>query len=142
MIKFGTDGWRAIIGEDYTFSNVKKAAQAYADFLKNKNKKNLKIVIGFDTRFLSPEFAKTAASVLAANNIKVSIFKSALPSPCLCFAIKRYMFDGGIMITASHNSANYNGIKIKTASAGPAGLKETKAIENCSVSLKLKILII
>jgi len=138
MVKFGTDGWRAIIGEEFTFSNVKKVVQAYADFLKNKNKKNLKIVVGFDTRFLSPEFAKTAASVLAANNIKVSIFKSALPSPCLCFAIEKYRFGGGIMITASHNPANFNGIKIKTENAGPAGVEETKEIEKLFGKSKIK----
>ncbi|MDP8233229.1 MAG: phosphoglucomutase/phosphomannomutase family protein [Candidatus Saelkia tenebricola] len=129
MIQFGTDGWRAIIAEDFTFENVRKVAQAYADSLKDTKKRNLKVVVGFDTRFLSPEFAKTVASVLAANNIGVWIFKSALPSPCLCFAIKKYKFSGGIMITASHNPANFNGIKIRTDEASPAALTETKKIE-------------
>ncbi len=130
MIRFGTDGWRAIIADEYTFRNVRRVAEAYAKHLKSKRKKNLKVVIGFDTRFLSPEFAKTAASVLANEGIKVEIFKRSLPSPALCLAIIEKKLSGGLMITASHNPYNFNGIKIKTEKGAPALTEDTKMVES------------
>ncbi|MDP8253012.1 MAG: phosphoglucomutase/phosphomannomutase family protein [Candidatus Kaelpia aquatica] len=129
MIRFGTDGWRAIIGDEYTFQNVKRLAQAYADNLKSKKSSSLRVAVGFDTRFLSPEFAKAAAVVLAGNGIKVDLFKTALPSPSLCLAIISNKLSGGLMITASHNPYNFNGIKIKTAKGAPASREETKRVE-------------
>lgn len=130
MIKFGTDGWRAIIAEDFTFENVKKVTQAYAQYLKSCKTTDLKAVVGYDTRFLSADFAKTAAAVLAANDIKVLMFTEPLPSPSLCLAIIEKSASGGIMITASHNPFNFNGIKIKTAKGAPASPDQTKKIES------------
>ena len=129
MIRFGTDGWRAIIAEEFTFKNVKRVVEAYAKNLKSKKRKDLKVAIGFDTRFLSPEFAKTAASVLAKEGIKVEIFKEVLPSPALCLAIIERKLSGGLMITASHNPYNFNGIKIKTEKGSPALAEDTRRVE-------------
>ncbi len=138
MIRFGTDGWRAIIGDEYTFKNVKRVAQAYAKNLKSKKKGSLRVAVGFDTRFLSSEFAKAVAVVLAGNGIKVDLFKTALPSPSLCLAIIRKRLSGGIMITASHNPYNFNGIKIKTAEGSPALEENTKRVEKLIGSSDLK----
>ena len=128
MIKFGTDGWRAVIAEDFTFENVKKVAQSYVKFMKKKNKQS-RIIVGYDTRFLSLRFAQIFTGVLCANGFKVRIFNQPLPTPCLCFGIKKYRFDGGIMITASHNPPEFNGIKIKTSQAAPASPKDTREVE-------------
>ncbi len=123
-IKFGTDGWRAIISEDFTFENVKVAAQAIADFIKSKKTpiyKKKKIVIGYDTRFLSDKYAELMSSVLAANGIKVVLSDKPSPTPSVCVYIKDKKLTGGVMITASHNPAQYNGIKYKGFFAGSAG---------------------
>jgi phosphomannomutase len=124
-IKFGTDGWRGIIGDDYTFENVKIVSQAVADYLGA----NKKIAIGYDSRFMSDRFAQTAASVLQANNIDVILSDRAIPTPALSFAVKTRKQDLGIMITASHNPAEYNGFKIKVASGGAAGPEVTSCVE-------------
>jgi len=124
-IKFGTDGWRDIIGERYTFKNVKIVSQAVADYLG----RGKKVAVSFDTRFLSDAFAKTSADVLAACGIKVLLSDRFTPTPALSFAVKKRRLDLGIMITASHNPAAYNGFKIKVSSGGAAGPEVTKAIE-------------
>lgn len=139
MIKFGTDGWRAIIAEDFTFDNVRKVAQAYAQFMKRK-KKTGEIIVGYDTRFLSFEFARAFSEVLCGNEFKVKIFNQPLPTPCLCFGIKKYNFDGGVMVTASHNPPQFNGIKIKTSQAAPASPAETQKIEKLIGKFKPKVL--
>ncbi|MBL7072510.1 MAG: phosphoglucomutase/phosphomannomutase family protein [Candidatus Omnitrophica bacterium] len=123
-IKFGTDGWRAIISEDFTFENVKVVAQAIADFIKAKKEpiyKKRKIVVGYDTRFLSAKYAELMASVLAANGIKVVLSDGPSPTPAVCVYIKDKKLTGGVMVTASHNPAQYNGIKYKGFFAGSAG---------------------
>lgn len=117
-IKFGTDGWRAIIGDQFTFDNVACVAQAYAEFLLARQAK--KIVVGFDTRFMAGKFARRAAEVLAANGLEVHLSKSYVPTPVLSFAVKHLQADGGVMITASHNPAEYLGFKIKGNYAGAA----------------------
>ncbi len=124
-IKFGTDGWRAVIGDTYTFSNLKILAQAVSDYLGSGKT----VAVGFDTRFMSGDFAKISAQVLAANGIKVVLSDRPVPTPALSFAVKSRGMDLGIMITASHNPAEYNGFKIKTASGGAAGPEVTKAVE-------------
>ncbi|MBU1894819.1 MAG: phosphoglucomutase/phosphomannomutase family protein, partial [Candidatus Omnitrophica bacterium] len=131
-IKFGTDGWRAIISEDFTFENVKVVAQAIADFIKAQRKpiyKKKKIVIGYDTRFLSDKYAEIMAEVLAANGIKVILSDKPSPTPAVCVYIKDKKLTGGIMVTASHNPAPYNGIKYKGFFAGSAGSDIIDAIE-------------
>lgn len=125
-IKFGTDGWRAVIGDTYTFKNVKILSQAVADYLGQGKK----VVVGFDTRFMSGDFARAAAEILNNNGIKVLLSDRPVPTPALSFAVKERKFDLGIMITASHNPAEYNGYKIKNSSGGGASVEVTTKIEN------------
>lgn len=125
VIKFGTDGWRAIIGEDYTFKNLEILAQAVADYLGCQKK----VAIGYDTRFLSDRFAETAANVFKNNGIEVILANRPIPTPALSFTVKKRKLDLGIMITASHNPAEYNGFKIKLPSGGAAGPDVTSRIE-------------
>jgi phosphomannomutase len=131
-IKFGTDGWRGVISEDFTFRNVRRVAQAIADYynrrLNNKGQKP-KIAVGYDTRFLSDRYAKEVSQVLAKNGIDVILSDRAIPTPMLSFAVKNKKLAAGVMITASHNPAEYNGIKIKTSSGAAAGLEVTDEIE-------------
>ncbi|MCX5695143.1 MAG: phosphoglucomutase/phosphomannomutase family protein [Candidatus Omnitrophica bacterium] len=124
-IKFGTDGWRAVIGDNYNFKNLRILAQATADYLGEGKK----IVIGFDTRFMSGEFAQVVAQVLSNNAIKVVLSDRPVPTPALSLAVKNLKADLGIMITASHNPAEYNGFKIKMPSGGAAPVEVTKEIE-------------
>jgi alpha-D-glucose phosphate-specific phosphoglucomutase len=129
MIKFGTDGWRAVIAEDFTFENVKIVSQAIVEYLNKQSKKKKKVIIGYDTRFLSDKFAQTVACVLAANNIKVVLSDSCVPTPAVSFHVLYSKYDLGIMITASHNPAQFNGLKIKTKEGGSADKSLTDAVE-------------
>jgi len=124
-IKFGTDGWRGVIADNYTFLNLKIVSQAVADYLGQG-----KIAaVGFDTRFMSEHFAKVAADVLNNNGIEVVLSDRAIPTPALSLTVKSRKLDLGLMITASHNPAEYNGFKIKDPSGGSAGTKVTTAVE-------------
>lgn len=125
-IKFGTDGWRGIIGDNYTFQNLRIVAQAVADYLGRTKL----VAIGFDTRFMSDIFAEVSAQVLTNNGIKVLLSDRPIPTPALSYAVKSKKIDLGIMITASHNPPEYNGFKIKVASGGAAGEDVTNAVEN------------
>lgn len=127
-IRFGTDGWRARIAEDFIISNVKIVCQAIADFLRTK-KNFYSLVIGYDTRFFSEVFAEAAASVLTANGLQVLMPKRALPTPLTAFAIRLHRAAGAIMFTASHNPYYYHGIKFITEHAGPASPDITRTIE-------------
>jgi phosphomannomutase len=133
-IKFGTDGWRAVIGDDMTFDNLRLVAQATADYLTHEFNKpsdgHLKVCIGYDTRFLSDKFARIVAEVLAANNIKVILSDRIVPTPALSFAVKNRKLDLGIMITASHNPPEFNGYKIKNAQGGAADVSVTQKVES------------
>ncbi len=129
-IKFGTDGWRGVISKDFTFENVKIVSQAMADYLKKEKIGEREIIIGYDARFLSKEYAQLVASVLAGNGIRAILSDRIQPVPCVCFAIKDREAAGGIMITASHNPFQYNGIKFKGEYAGSADDTTTKKIEN------------
>jgi len=125
-IKFGTDGWRGIIGDNYTFRNLKILSQAVADYLGPAKK----VAVGFDTRFMSGRFAKVASQVLASNDIEVVLSDRYIPTPVLSFAVRTRKFDLGVMITASHNPAQYNGFKIKGPSGGSASPEVTDDIES------------
>lgn len=116
MIKFGTDGWRAVIAEDFTFANVRACAQGVADYLRTVGRGKGGIVIGYDTRFASEDFAAASAEVLAGNGIRAFLFHRAAPTPVTSYTITALKADGGIMITASHNPGEYNGFKYKTGS--------------------------
>ncbi len=138
MIKFGTDGWRGIIGEDFTFDNLKIVSQAVADLLNKEGAK--KIVIGYDTRFLSREFALAVASVITGNGIKVVFSSKIVPTPVISFTTKRGNFDLGIMITASHNPYKFNGFKIKTREGAAADKTLTDKVEKYIGKRKIKVL--
>lgn len=124
-IKFGTDGWRGIIGDSYTFKNVEIISQAVADYLGPGKK----VAVGFDTRFMSDRFARIAAEVFNNNGIEVILSDRCIPTPTLSFTVKHRNLDLGIMITASHNPAEYNGYKIKVSSGGAADPEVTQKIE-------------
>lgn len=129
QIKFGTDGWRAIIAKDFTFENVRIVTQGIAGYLNSKNLSKKGIVIGYDNRFMSEDFARECAKVLAGNGIKVYLLRKATPTPVTAFAIRELDASGAIMITASHNPPEYNGIKFIPEYAGPALPDVTDAIE-------------
>lgn len=120
MIKFGTDGWRGIIARDFTYENLQLVAQATAQYVKKIAGKKASVVIGYDARFMSKEFAEETACVLASNGVLVHITNEISSTPQLSFATKQKKSQIGVMITASHNPAIYNGFKIKADFGGPA----------------------
>lgn len=130
-IKFGTDGWRAIIAREYTFANLERVAQAYADYLSAEVHAGSKplVVVGYDRRFLSLEFAARAAEVMEGNGFRVAAFDEAVPTPLISWAVKQLGANGGIVITASHNPADFNGFKIKAPWGGSAAPETTLAVE-------------
>jgi phosphomannomutase len=130
-IKFGTDGWRAVIAREYTFANLERVAQAYADYLSGDTGVVAPpfCIVGYDRRFLSELFAQRAAEVLVGNSFKVSLFNEAAPTPLISWAVKQLHAAGGVVITASHNPANFNGFKIKAPWGGSAAPETTFAVE-------------
>jgi phosphomannomutase len=139
-IKFGTDGWRAVISDGFTFSNLERVAQAYADYLVRHRlyEPNTTgpfdmtpplVVVGFDRRFLSEQFAERAAEVLAGNRLRVALFDEAVPTPLVSWAVRDRGAVGGVVITASHNPAEFNGFKIKAPWGGSASPATTLAVE-------------
>ena len=128
-IKFGTDGWRAIIAEDYTFENVRICAQAVAQFLRDTGGAERGLVVGYDTRFASEDFAAAVAEVVAANDIKVYLCDQACPTPAVSFSILGRRAGGAVIITASHNPAAYNGFKYKPEYAGSASPEVVAQLE-------------
>jgi phosphomannomutase len=128
-IKFGTDGWRAIIAEDYTFENVRDCAEGVARYLSDAGLAERGLVIGFDTRFGSEHFAAASAEVVAGHGIKVYLFDSAAATPVACHAILDKHAGGAIVITASHNPGTYNGFKYKPEYAGSAPPEVVDALE-------------
>lgn len=127
-IKFGTDGWRAVIAREYTFANLERVAQAYADYLLALNGSPL-VVVGYDRRFLSERFARHASEVMTGNRLRISLFHEAMPTPLISWAVKELQAEGGIVITASHNPAEFNGFKIKAPWGGSAPPETTLAVE-------------
>jgi len=128
-IRFGTDGWRGIISDDFTFANLRLVAQAVADHFTEQGQANKGLVVGFDTRFLSDRYAIEVSRVLAANDIQVYLTKSDCPTPALSYAITNLGAAGGLMITASHNPPRYNGLKLKASFGGSMMPDETQQIQ-------------
>ncbi|HUQ32896.1 MAG TPA: phosphoglucomutase/phosphomannomutase family protein [Pyrinomonadaceae bacterium] len=170
-IRFGTDGWRALIAEDFTFANLERVAQAYSDYLAqqfegqnlearvqslnerlNETRRSMNaeagartfvkntieehdemppplVVVGYDRRFLSEQFALRAAEVLSGNGLRIALFESAVPTPVVSWAVKLNQAVGGVVITASHNPAIFNGFKIKAPWGGSASPEITRAVE-------------
>lgn len=132
VIKFGTDGWRAVIAKEFTFDNVARVAQALADVWSREAAGELAtrpVMVGFDTRFLSKQFARCAAEVMAANGFKVILSDRACSSPAISWSVKEHGALGAIMLTASHNPPEYNGFKIKAHYGGSASPELTHRIE-------------
>lgn len=136
MIKFGTAGWRAIIGDEFTFHNVRMVSQAICNFLKRKKFAVKGLVIGYDTRFLSEKFALEAAKVFTYNKIKTYLCTRDVPTPALCFAIRQRGTAGGVNFTASHNPPEYNGMKIFTAEGAEPLPQVTNEVEKELSSLE------
>ncbi len=128
-IKFGTDGWRGIIAQDFTFDNVRICAQAVADYLKQSGLTNRGLIVGYDTRFASEDFATAAAEVVAGNGIKVYLCPKATPTPVVSYGILAQKAGGAIIITASHNPAIWNGFKYKTEDGASAPTEVIAALE-------------
>lgn len=139
-IRFGTDGWRAVIADGFTFANLERVAQAYADYLRQQSKKFSAsdedgkarlplVVVGYDRRFLSEQFAARASEVLAANGFSVALFPEAAPTPLVSWAVREAGASGGVVITASHNPPEFNGFKIKAPWGGSATAETTSAVE-------------
>jgi len=129
MIKFGTSGWRGIIGEDFTFENVRIASQGIASFLRKSGQQGSGVIVAYDTRFLSEKFASEAAKILAFNGIKAFLCTRDVPTPCVAFETVRRKAMGAINFTASHNPPEYNGLKFSTSNGAPALPEITKQIE-------------
>lgn len=132
-IKFGTDGWRARIAEDFTFANVEIVSQAVADYVRSQasdkgNERHL--LVGYDRRFASEWFAARAAEVLAGNGLIVDLFSRDVPTPVISFDVKNRGLDGGVVITASHNPPDFNGYKFKAPFGGAATPAITAQIES------------
>src|SRR5437763_2238179 len=130
MIKFGTSGWRGIIGEDFTFENVRVATQGVTNYLKKSAQKGSGVVVAYDTRFLSEKFALEAARILAFNDIHAFLSTRDVPTPCVSYETVRRKAMGAINFTASHNPPAYNGLKVSTSNGAPALHEVTKAIES------------
>src|SRR6266481_5275764 len=128
-IKFGTDGWRAIIADSFTFENVRYAAQATAEYLKTVEGREPAVFIGFDVRFLSKNFARAVAEVFAGNGLRVVMMDRPYPTPYVSFEVRRRKFAGGVVITASHNPPMFNGFKVKADFGGSATPAITAKIE-------------
>ncbi len=130
-IKFGTDGWRGVIAEDYTFDNVRRAAQGFAAYLLEKGYAGRWVVVGYDKRFHSENFAAAAAEVLAGNGLNVYLTDGATPTPVIAFAVVDRKACGAVNITASHNPPADNGFKVRDPNGGaidPEGLKRIEAL--------------
>ncbi len=128
-IKFGTDGWRGVIAQDFTFDNVRVCAQAVANYLKQSGLASRGLIIGYDTRFASEDFAAATAEVVAGNGIKVYLCPRATPTPVVSFGTLARQAGGAVIITASHNPGSWNGFKVKSETGSSAPSEVTAEIE-------------
>jgi len=129
-IKFGTDGWRGIIGRDFTFRNLRVVAQAIADYMESQAPKQRAILIGYDCRFMALQFARSFAEVLQGNGFEPELLAGPIPTPYVSFEVKRRQLAGGVMVTASHNPPQFCGIKFKAPFGGSATPEVVKRIES------------
>jgi len=131
QIKFGTDGWRAVIAEGFTFANVARVAQATADYwtAHSVSGADRKVIVGYDRRFFSDKFARCSAKVFAANSFQVLLTPDPTPTPSVSFAVKDRRAIGGVMITASHNPPGFNGFKLKSHYGGSSDSDTCGAVE-------------
>ena len=127
-IKFGTSGWRGLIADDFTFANIRLAMNAISEHVKSKSAKPT-ILVGYDTRFYSEEFSQLAVDILEAHGIRALLSETFSPTPAVAYEIMRSKLDGAVNFTASHNPAQYHGLKFSSSDAGPALPEVTKDIE-------------
>lgn len=135
-VKFGTGGFRAIIGDEFTKENVRFLAQAMVNKMSNEGKTDMGIVIGYDKRFLSKEAMQWMAEVFAGNGVKALLINRSAPTPLVMFYMEKHGFPYGMMVTASHNPAVYNGVKVFTEGGRDANEIQTKDIENYLADIK------
>src|SRR5690242_11458429 len=130
-IRFGTSGWRAVIADEFTFANVRRATEAICSYLNGSQNTSTPqtIVIGNDTRFMGERFANVAAEIAEKKGLRVLLCEGAVPTPALSHAIRSERALGGINFTASHNPPEYQGIKFSTGDGAPALPEVTKQIE-------------
>jgi alpha-D-glucose phosphate-specific phosphoglucomutase len=128
-VRFGTDGWRAVISETFTFANLRLVAQAIADFILEQEVEQPTAVVGFDTRFLSDRYAAEVACIMAANGIETWLARADTPTPAISYAIVHKQATAGVMITASHNPPRYNGVKLKASYGGSASPTQNQRVE-------------
>ena len=119
-IKFGTDGWRGIIADDFTFDNVRRVAGGIASYVLRHENPAHGVFVGYDTRFLSQHAARVAAETIAEAGIPVKITPNSVPTPAVSLAVKAQGGAGGVMVTSSHNPWNWNGVKFKAKFGGSA----------------------
>src|SRR5436309_9349222 len=119
-IKFGTDGWRGIIADDFTFANVRRVAGAIASYVQKYEDAKRGVIVGYDARFASPQAARVVADVVAAAGIPVKLANDYTPTPAVSYAVKHQGAAGGVMVTSSHNPWNWNGVKFKAKFGGSA----------------------
>ncbi|MGD8793620.1 MAG: phosphoglucomutase/phosphomannomutase family protein, partial [Anaerolineae bacterium] len=131
-IRFGTDGWRAVISDTFTYNNLRLVAQAIADYVLREggNGRDPEVIIGFDTRFLSDRYATEVARVMAGNGIVAWLTRADAPTPAISFGVVDKAAAAGIMITASHNPPRYNGLKLKASYGGAASPQQARRVEH------------
>lgn len=129
-IKFGTDGWRGRIADDYTFANLRRAAQGYADYLNSIGDAEKGVVVGYDNRFLGAQFARTVTEVMAGNGIKVYLTAGPTPTPVISFSILWKQAGGAVNLTASHNPPEDNGFKIRASYGGAVAQEHLATVES------------
>jgi len=137
-IKFGTDGWRGLMSADFTVNNVRVVAQAIADYVASRGLARYGVVVGYDSRRGSKEYAKACAEVLAGNGVPVYMTATDVPTPLVAFATVRLRAGGAVMITASHNPPDYNGIKFIPHYGGPASAEITQEIEKLIIQAEVR----
>jgi len=129
QIKFGTSGWRAVMAEEFTFANVRRAVNGIARYVASKKPSGARVIVGRDPRFLGETFCSMAAEILAAHGVTPLVIGDAAPTPAISYAVIREQADGAINFTASHNPPEYNGIKFSTPDGAPALPEATHGIE-------------
>lgn len=133
QIKFGTDGWRGIIADDFTFDNVRRVGNAMAVYVRKNEDVSKGLVVGYDTRFVSRQAAEIISDVLAGAGIPVRLSDDYTPTPALSYAVKNLGAAGGVMITSSHNPYQWNGVKYKAFYGGSGKPSIIAAIENAAL---------
>src|SRR5438034_8752118 len=129
QIRFGTSGWRAVMAEEFTFANVRRAVTGIARYVASQRPSGARVIVGRDPRFLGETFCSMAAEILSAHGITSLMIVEPAPTPAIAYAVIREHADGAINFTASHNPPEYNGIKFSTPDGAPALPEVTKKIE-------------